>query len=129
MGTRWVAWCLNHEPPIQVELFDGNAECKDIDVAAAQVQAGSELRQHQGHPHCDLVLTAISGSVVAHACPGGCGHHGTVRRFDVETLRLAHAAAKINTTSEPGNAFDQATVGWFRRHTCWSPSRLAKLFA
>lgn len=129
MGTRWVAWCLNHEPPIQIELFNGPAECKDIEVAAAQVQMGSELRDYQGHLHCDLVLTGISGAVVAHACPGGCGHHHDVRRLDVETLRLAHEAAKINTMSEPGHAFDEATTGWFRRNVCWPPSRLVKLFA
>lgn len=124
MSTVWRALCLDHQPPIWIDLFDGPSEARTVD------RAGELLPQIQAeHDGCDLVLGGVSGGLVAFACPGDIPQCGHVRPIptDAATLRLVLTVrrARIVANEHAGPLID-ALARW-NRNRCWPPVRLERL--
>ncbi|MFJ5294484.1 hypothetical protein [Streptomyces sp. NPDC088348] len=115
-STYWVL-CLSHDPAIT------EGQYRTTEAAAEAISAGIE-----GHPHCDLLISRVSGAPIGFGCPpskaGGdqraCHGHREVEWTDAAWLRVL--AYVHQSTDDTARSLVRSPM--FR---CWSWERLRRL--
>lgn len=114
MSTIWRGLCLDHNPAIEFDLFDGGHEIKHASLAISKWR---ERSPDMFHHDCDVMIGGYSYPLVAVACP--CERHLSQKVWPIEELRLVQAAALAGVTHEVSE--------WLRHNSCWTLERLAKV--
>lgn len=108
MSSTHVVLCLSHDPATVISEHETRRE------AFEAVNDGSvDL-----HPHCDIVISRVSGAPIEFGCPGidisPCGGHRDVKWVDADWLRLLAQASPEQ-------------IKELRGLRCWSSDRLTRL--
>lgn len=111
MSSRYDIICASHDPALELDR-----EYRTPGDAIADVCEHGSLADHR---RCDLLVSRISGGLIAIGCPGGeyapCGHRSDYWT-DAGWLRLLYAAYKRGDD-----------VDGYRIPDCWSRRRVLRL--
>lgn len=110
MSSTYYLLCMSHDPATVItQLGDPESLPNPDDL-------------QESHPHCDFVISRLSGAPVEFGCPGfgacPCGGHSGIRWVDADWLRVLRIALDART-SDTQRLRD-------KRHTlkCWNFERL-----
>jgi len=123
VSSTYYILCMNHNPAMVAGEFS-TSRCNDAVASLKNLdETGSQFEQH---PHCDLIISRVSGAPVEFGCVARTQkqriYHSEVHWVEADWLRLLYHTQK----TLPDDEFLQSLRS---KHDlkCWTPERLHNL--
>lgn len=117
MSSSFYVLCLSHDPAMVA------AECRSATDAEERIAAGIDE-----HPHCDLLISRVSGAPVEFGCPPVTGRDGQHHcMYHPHSAQWADAAWLRVLTIAYGKVDPDLILRRDGRLACWPPDRVHRL--